>query len=266
MPAIIILVVLLTGFLFTSRYPLARFKQLRSSGWAFYLHAFAWGSLFSSAAAILTLWIDHFNPTVHWPAYSFISSITKPGTQEAYTLWLGVKLWTWGLISVILSLTSGTTTSKLTSVRQQAGLRVAKENEFEMLLYLAVKDTLLVQVTLLSRKVYIGLVLKTVSVEDLSKTEYFSIIPVFSGYRRDETLALEITTDYLNFYGRSGLLELPSDKGGEHPIGRIERFKVVIPSREVASISFFDFDSHEGVVEASKPDLSRKGQKTKRRS
>ena len=66
MPAIIILVVLLTGFLFTSRYPLARFKQLRSSGWAFYLHAFAWGSLFSSIAVVATLLIDYVNPTLHY--------------------------------------------------------------------------------------------------------------------------------------------------------------------------------------------------------
>ena len=265
MPAIIILVVLLTGFLFTSRYPLARFKQLRSSGWAFYLHAFAWGSLFSSAAAILTLWIDHFNPTVHWPAYSFISSITKPGTQEAYTLWLGVKLWTWGLISVTLAWGSGTITSKFASVRQQAGLRVAKENEFEMLLYTATKDINLVQVTLLSRKVYIGFVWKTVSVEDLSKTEYFSIIPVFSGYRKDDTLTLEITTDYLKFYGTSGLLDPPSDEEGWDPITQLERFKVVAPSREVASISFFDADAHEGVVKASTADLNKTSKKTKHR-
>lgn len=265
MPAIIILVVLLTGFLFTSRYPLARFKQLRSSGWAFYLHAFAWGSLFSSVAAICTLWIDSSNPTASVSSYPILSSLGGLKTQIGYDLWLGVKLWTWGLISVTLAWGSGTITSKFASVRQQAGLRVAKENEFEMLLYTATKDINLVQVTLLSRKVYIGFVLKTVSVEDLSKTEYFSIIPVFSGYRKDNTLALEITTDYLKFYETSGLLTPPDDEEGWDPIVHLERFKVVAPSREVASISFFDADAHEGVVKASTADLNKPSKKAKYR-
>lgn len=265
MPAIIILVVLLTGFLFTSRYPLARFKQLRSSGWAFYLHAFAWGSLFSSAAAICTLWLDYSDPTASVHSYPLISSLGKLKTQVGYDLWVGVKFWTWGLISVTLAWGFGTTTSKFAFARQQAGLRVAKENEFEMLLYTATEDINLVQVTLLSRKVYIGFVLKTVSVEDLSKTEYFSIIPVFSGYRRDDILTLEITTNYLKFYGKSGLLNPQNDKEEWHFIAQIERFKVVVPSREVASISFFDADAHDGVLEVSRADLRKTSRKTKHR-
>ena len=251
MPAIVVLVVLLTGFLFTSRYPLARFKQIRSSGWAFYLHAFAWGSLFSSIAVVATLLIDYANPTGYFFSYPIVPLLERLETQVGYNLWLGVKFWTWGLISTTLAWVCGFCTSKITYFRQQAGLRVAKENEFEMFLYWAATHSQIVQVTLLSRKVYIGFVFKTASVDGLGKTEYLSIVPIFSGYRKEETLKLTIDNNYFKFYWASGLLKIQDDQTAKVVTRDVERFKVVIPAREVAGISFFDVAAHEGVVKAS---------------
>ncbi len=47
MEAFILVIIMTSGFMFTSRYPVARFKQLRSDGWDQYLHVFSWGLPFA---------------------------------------------------------------------------------------------------------------------------------------------------------------------------------------------------------------------------
>lgn len=54
MSALAILVILSSGFIFTSHYPLARLKQIHSTGWALYLHSFIWGLAFSGISLVAT--------------------------------------------------------------------------------------------------------------------------------------------------------------------------------------------------------------------
>ena len=50
MSALAVLIILSSGFIFTSHYPLARLKQIHSTGWALYLHSFIWGLAFGGAS------------------------------------------------------------------------------------------------------------------------------------------------------------------------------------------------------------------------
>ena len=57
MGAFLLVIIMTSGFMFTSRYPLARFKQLRSEGWDQYLHVFAWGLPFATVSLCITCFL-----------------------------------------------------------------------------------------------------------------------------------------------------------------------------------------------------------------
>jgi hypothetical protein len=65
MSALIILVVAVCGYLFAFQFPIARFRQIRSSNWGFYLHALAWGILFATLSAFIGLSIDSVDISVY---------------------------------------------------------------------------------------------------------------------------------------------------------------------------------------------------------
>lgn len=237
MTAAAILVVVVAGFLFTSRYPLAKFKQIRSSGWAFYLHAFSWGTIFCFLSAILLLVADYGDWLVYFAKIWNIDLnlfLNKIQSDIIHIKWL-----TWAVSSLILAWLFGFITTQIPTNHQKASCRVAQENEFEQLLFDAAHNNQLVLVTLTSRKVYAGFVLQTLSLDNLNKTEFFSLLPLFSGYREKDTLSLNLPTNYERFYNSLD----DQDNNWE----KLRQFRVILPSNQVAMISYFDLKAHEEI-------------------
>lgn len=96
-------------------------------------------------------------------------------------------------------------------------------NSLQRTLQDALDDERLVCVTLENKKAYVGIVawLPTLSPTDT----YFSLIPIFSGYRDKDTLNLIFTVAYLDIYEK-----------GFSP----SNFKVVLPMANIRSLAFFD--------------------------
>ncbi|KXF79913.1 hypothetical protein [Enterovibrio coralii] len=61
MSAVFILLVLVSGFVFTSLHVPARFKQKRTTGWDSYFYVVAWGTFWGFFSAVVCVLIDYFD-------------------------------------------------------------------------------------------------------------------------------------------------------------------------------------------------------------
>ncbi len=109
--------------------------------------------------------------------------------------------------------------------------------ETERLLFGATGDQTLVSVTMESRKVYIGW--PVYSPDLRHETNDFRLLPVVSGYRKEQDLSLERTTQYLNVYDQINRGVIQGMKAKE--------FEVVLPLEKVVSANLYELALDEDV-------------------
>lgn len=102
----------------------------------------------------------------------------------------------------------------------------------EILLSRASRETKLVSITLRSRKVYIGLVTRTIN--PMYDRKYIQLLPIKSGYRDATSFKLNLAVDYAAVYAKIIRQELEMIKTG------VSDFEIVIPVSEIQSINLFD--------------------------
>lgn len=113
--------------------------------------------------------------------------------------------------------------------------------EKERLLFQAMKSSTLVSVTMENRKVYIGW--PVYSPDLRHETNDFRLLPVISGYRKEEDLSLERTTQYLNVYDQINRGTIRGLKA--------EEFEVVLPLEKVVSANLFELVLGQDVFKVS---------------
>ena len=108
-------------------------------------------------------------------------------------------------------------------------------SDLERFLYFSVRGRLFVSVTLDNRKVYIGWtgLAPFSGPSDKDGAKDFTLLPVLSGYRNEETLKLEITTDYTSAYQQ---IERSDSQVS------IDDFEIVIPVSRVVTANPFSLD------------------------
>ena len=123
--------------------------------------------------------------------------------------------------------------------QQREALRAAEEegNRIELLLAESESREMLVEISLRTRKSYIGYVLRNAT-EDVNGAD-ISIVPLWSGYRKEDTQELKITTDYVS--ALLGHLEEENDFTDFVN----EDFRVVVPMSEVVSARLFRPDLYK---------------------
>lgn len=188
--AYITLVILLSGFNFTTRYPKARFKQLRSNGWSLYCHIFSWGA-FWGAIAFSIVWFFHDN----LDSLSFIFEELPNFVQDNS---FSYDLIYWTCITVALSIVLGFISSKLPFCQKQALKESNKESELRSKLYKSTQYGEFVQLTLTSRKVYVGLIVTNINEFTSVDNDCVVISPYISGYRDKDSLVIKFTNIYTN--------------------------------------------------------------------
>ena len=102
-------------------------------------------------------------------------------------------------------------------------------NELLKLLHSASDQERAVSITLDNRKVYVGMVSEAPNLEPHDR--FVALIPLYSGYRSNDTLELTFTVDYLKHY-----LDQSLDWAD---------FIVVLPLDNVRTISFFDHNVYQ---------------------
>lgn len=115
--------------------------------------------------------------------------------------------------------------------RKKLYKRLAQSSGIEQLLYQCMEQGELAQVTLRSRRIYVGMI-HTATLE-YEKTANIVLIPMLSGYRDEKTMRICIENNYSKWYARHDIT-LDSEPGSAMD------FRKVIMLNQIESISLFD--------------------------
>ena len=110
-------------------------------------------------------------------------------------------------------------------------------DNFEQLLFQAMEESVQVEVTLKSQKVYIGSVLQNINPAHPRK--WVLLLPTMSGYRTPDRMKIELTTNYARVYKKM--------QDGDPLLAHLERehFNVCFPVDEIQSARIFDINAFE---------------------
>lgn len=222
MPYNVLLLPLLGGYIFITYWNRTRFHVKRYSGERLIFHAALAGVFFLGITYGVVRVV-----TTKWPAtyiaWHSLLPITHSGTSLGALL-LGISAWiplNWVF-------------------KRPAEINRTIEvwNDYlEMLLTQALEKTRHVAVTLKTRKVYIGFVLR--SFDPTYDRKYIVLLPTISGYRDEKTQNLILTTDYTAVYQQL----MAEDE--TRLIRGIDDFETVVPVAEIISANLFDWEVYQ---------------------
>jgi len=218
MPFNVLLLPLLGGYVFVSKWNYTRFDTKRHSGERLIIFSALAGVVFLVAAyaachAVAYVWPKAF---VVWHG---LVPYEHAGTSLV-AFCFGCLAW-WPL------------NRYLNHFETEVTRAISERHDYlEMLLHHAAKQNRQVALTLERGKVYVGFV---VALFDPSYDRRFvTILPTLSGYRNSETHELRFTTDYTAVYQ-----QLIADEQ-ERIVTGVEDFEVVLPVSKVISAANFD--------------------------
>ncbi len=207
----------ISGYWFLTHLYYTRYGMLRDSGYhVLFKSAFSGCLLFAGAYLIIVLLPN--------PYLSCISEIWKSYVPFDYSGTVVLSF----LLGIILPLAIN-----LFYGKEKAMRRTAREsgNLIELLIRENNESGQLVELSLRSGKSYIGFVLES-GIARHGESDV-ALLPLKSGYRKEDTRELEITTDYAPVLWQS--LE-------ESPSLVYEDFRIVIPMSEIVTARIFDPD------------------------
>ena len=207
------------GHWFVTHWNFTRFQAVRDSGYHVLFRAALVGIVWYCVAHLLVhVWDPLPGQVTFWD-----TNIPAPFTS-----------------AVVLSIVFGFCTPYLLNLvySERRGVRRAANNTGDYLLLLlmdAADEQFGVEVSLRNRKTYVGVVLKCAP--ERTGESAVEMLPVHSGYRDEETLRLNLDTDY-QFVIEEYLSEdwTPED------------FSIVIPFNDIVSARPFDFGVFEDFV------------------
>ena len=202
MIAVITLAILVAGFLFTSQNPITNFKQSRISGWSLYCHLFVWGLIFSLTDAVLLYFITKIKNEYIVNSLDYFSNVFESDKKLLCLGDISFYFVLWILSFIFIAYLFGLLFSKLPFLKNIALKRICKANDLKNKLFEASNHTRLIQITMNSRKVYVGFVFRNKDEIEYKDKEYVELIPYKSGYRDEKNLKICFLNEYSGFYYR----------------------------------------------------------------
>lgn len=243
MTAILLSLILVSGYLFSINALPVRYRFKRSEGWGAYFFVAAWGVLFFFVGWLFCSFVSCIG-IVGKLAYLFGMSRNMiqgfvPLSDLATNKMPDLKMAAWSFVSMTCAWLSGIVVGRYYNKRDRkyhAIVRAAKDNPIEELLIEASATLFPVIVTLKSKKIYVGWVRRPAL--EHGRTEFVSVIPLLSGFREATDLSVVFNTDYYSHYVGNGIF---------HGTSRVtlDHFRVVLPVCDIENISLFDFDTYE---------------------
>ncbi|WP_028015890.1 hypothetical protein [Enterobacter quasiroggenkampii] len=235
----IFMVLMVCGYWYTSRDLSTRFKIKRSFGWDVYFLVALYGCIFVLQGVIATglLWLLLLSLSAANNAFHFAS--------PKYTDWQ-IDFMNWSFLGIqapvvvmlafailfCLYRSNWAGSARLDGEsRKKLYKRLAQASGIEQLLYQCMEQGELAQVTLRSRRIYVGMI-HTATLE-YEKTANIVLIPMLSGYRDEKTMNLRIENNYSRWYAEHDIT-LDSE-----PRSAMS-FRKVILLNQIESISLFD--------------------------
>ena len=223
------------GYWFLNHWNYTRYQAVRDSGYHILFRAALFGILLYCAARGITLLLDSF--------YPLLSVLWDSHVPDPFT------------IEVILSLGLGYLAPRFLNQFHESlecARSAARQNgdHIELLVDQAMQEYELIELTLHSRKVYIGYAVES-GIGRNSDTDLV-LVPILSGYREKGTIKLVLTTNYvpiLDKYHIPIIEEYPKlieEYRRDDSIPINYNFLLVTPLSEVLSARMFDEDVYWG--------------------
>lgn len=242
MSALFLVALLATGYIFSSLHYPSSYRLNRSEGWIAYFNIAKNGLLFFIITLPFLLLFD----TLNW-AQELANSLglyRKDIMQWGFTF-EQLKVLTWAITSLMLSFLMGYVSKfwyRIPSRKNTLLMKLVKRDSFEKVVISNItsnenEDTnSFVAITLRNNKVYIGW-FDDVALEHGALSD-FTITPVLSGYRCNDTKELVINTNYLDhFKSHSNYMTNPEEVFSE--------YKVTIMKDQVDTLSLFNPSTYE---------------------
>jgi hypothetical protein len=131
--------------------------------------------------------------------------------------------------------------------RHQANRRAIRDygSNFERLVIAAFDRQRPIAITLKSRKVYVGRIVRIPILLDIPQTTDIRILPLLSGYRDESTFGYRFTTSYSVVYERILDAKRQASAWQGDPLFAsldLDDFEIVIPTGEMTTAHLFDID------------------------
>jgi hypothetical protein len=229
-PFNVLLLPLLGGYIFITYWNRTRFHVKRYSGERLIFHAALAGVFFLGVSYVVIR----------------ILTSTMPATYSAWHAQVPVAHSGTAIGALLLGVSAWIPLNWFFKRPAEINRTIEVWNDYlEMLLKQALEQTRHVAVTLKTRKVYIGFVLR--SFDPTYDRKYIVLLPTISGYRDEKTQSLVLTTDYTAVYQQLiGEDETRLVRG-------IDDFQTVVPVAEILSANLFDWEVYQRFNPPSPP-------------
>ena len=239
MGAVFVVIIIVSGSIFSFLHFPSLYKLKRSQGWGVYFHVITLGCLFSAISFILLIIVDYY------PSFPFILKEQNSLVDELNRLLLFSKpeleMAIVAMVTLVITVITGCFSKVVyffsVGMRQKTIIKLIKNDPLETLLLEGALTQFPILLNLKSRKAYVGIYFSEPSMENDSK--FIEILPLLSGYRNEKTLELKIVTNYHNHYENIGLND------GSHEYLTHDSFRVIIFKSELDSVSFFDPETYK---------------------
>lgn len=261
MNTILLVVILISGYIYVNRSLSDRYQFKRSTGWDAYFFVAAWGTLFVTISWGLCSLLS-VTGFLRWSVNSLIDLFSLhndaidrvfPLSSQESNRFRDLKFALCGLLSLSMAYGFGSLKKlwlKNENRRIDALVKAVGDNALENMLMEASATQMPVITTLKSRKFYVGFVYCPAF--EHGTFDYLEMLPLLSGYRDKDDLTINITTNYHEHYESSGITKGKSDLS-------LSDFRIVVPKAEIESISFFDLDTYSSFKETEKTQKKAKG-------
>lgn len=248
--ALIVVLPLVGGYIFASRWIVTKYVVDREDGHRLYFRAAFYGVfLFAVALLVRFILLSWFDGYSH--VESVLSGELRGALKEPNDPALRNTLVT-SLLALVLGSISWVPFECLPqNWKRFLFHRAIRNNEFESLLARAVQNVTPISVTMENNKVYVGLL--NDSLHTGVNRKYLTIFPLMSGFRDSNNGKIQFTTFYNRIY--QGLDKIS-------PSVSLEDFEIVLPIDHIQSLNMFDIAVY---TEFQKQKQSKKKKKAARR-
>jgi len=239
----LIFITLLAGYYFGANSKITRYSLSRNSGYSYYFRISFYGMIMLMLAFITFLLLKNSTGLIDEVIDlidRYYGRFDADGFTNSQIIYTGIV----GFITLFFScfhFPLNFIISKSYSLSDRVYQRAIKNRDFERLIYRAIKQSSLLQVTMSNGKVYVGYVIRTIDPE-AERTE-LRMLPVLSGYR-DDTGTVIFKNKYrhvLNILSDE-FLEIDCINTDEDmDDAGLADFEIVLPYGEIRHSSLFDY-------------------------
>ncbi|WP_409074956.1 hypothetical protein ACF2G4_13290 [Pantoea sp. C3] len=235
----IFMVLMVSGYWYTSRDLSSRFKIRRSSGWDVYFLVALYGCIFVLQGVFATgiIWIVLLGisaianalqeiPGVHLKWQIEFMNWSFLGIQAPVVVMLAFAI----LFCLYRSNWSGSARLNAPG-RKDLYQKLSRSNGVEQLLFQCMEEGELAWITLKSRRIYIGMI--HAATFEYENTANIVLIPMLSGYRDSKTLKLAVEHNYSKWYAEHNITLESEPKNAM-------AFRKVLMVDQIESLSLFD--------------------------